>query len=52
MLNTWIFSMQTANVQRFCGRFFNLGALMATQSAVIYLEGNLMLRLITLGERT
>lgn len=44
--------MQTANEQRFCGRFFNLGALMATQFAVIYLEGKLKLRLIALGEQT
>lgn len=52
MLNTWIFSIPTANERRFCGRFFILGALMATQFAVIYLEGKLVLRLITLGAQT
>ena len=36
----------------FVAYFFNLGALTATQFAVIYLEGRLMLRLIALGERT
>jgi len=36
----------------FVAYFFNLGALTATQFAVIYLEEKLILRLIALGEQT
>jgi len=44
------FKPQMSNA--FVAYFFNLGALTATQFAVIYLEEKLILRLIALGEQT